>query len=249
MRFTKDLLALSAWDRGLVVPILAYHAIDRDSIDHSTSPHSFRKQMKWLAESANIISLQTLEELLAGKVSIHHPAVITFDDGFLSVHEAAFPVLHELGLPFAVFLSTGTVGRKAPLQGLHKPMLSWRQVREMLDSGLMTLGSHTHSHRVNCLPEEITIEIKTSCEQIRRNTGVEPRYFAFPKGQSNALSRSLAGQSFSLTFAGEGLQRTKEMDRSVLERIGITNRFTTQRLRWSFSPLYWKMKWIRHWFA
>jgi len=242
---------LSAWGRGAVVPILAYHAIDRDRIDHSTLPHSFREQMNWLAQSANVIGLPQLEHLLAGKLDVHRPVVITFDDGFLSVYEAGFPVCRELGLPFALFLSTGTVGKRAPLQELSKPMLSWSQLQEMIDSGLMSLGSHTHSHRVliNCLPAEITDEIETSCEQIRQKTGVEPRYFAFPKGISDALSRSLVGQHFSLIFAYEGLQRTQGMDRSALERISVIHTFSTRRLRWCFSPLYWKMKRMRQWFA
>jgi len=242
---------LSAWARGAVVPILAYHAVDNDGIDHSTPPHYFREQMNWLAQSADIISLPQLEELLAGKLDVRRPAVITFDDGFLSVYEAAFPVCRELHLPFALFLSTGPVGKMAPLQGLSKPMMSWSQLQEMIDSGLMTLGSHTHSHRVlvNCPPAEITVEIQTSCEQIRHSTGVEPRYFAFPKGRSDALSRNLAGQHFSLIFAYEGLQRTQGKDPSALERISVTHQFSTRRLRWCFSPLYWKMKRIRQWFA
>lgn len=242
---------MSAWSRGAVVPILAYHAVDKDRIDHSTPPHRFREQMNWLAQSANVISLPQLEELLAGMLDVHCPVVITFDDGFLSVYESAFPVCRELGLPFSLFLSTGTVGKRAPLQGLSKPMLSWSQLQEMLDSGLMTLGSHTHSHRVllNCPSAEITAEIETSCEQIRRNTGVEPRYFVFPKGKSDALSRNLVGQHFSLTFAYEGLQRTQRTNRSALERISVIHKFSTQRLRWCFSPLYWKMKRIRRWFA
>ena len=36
--------------------------------------------------------------------------VLTFDDGFADVHDHAWPLLRERGLPFTIYLTTAYVG-------------------------------------------------------------------------------------------------------------------------------------------
>ena len=74
--------------------------------------------------------------------------VLTFDDGFEDVYDNAFPLLRERGIPFVLYLSTLPIETGEPLN-LHYPEarpLMWDQINEMIDSGLVTVGAHTHTH-------------------------------------------------------------------------------------------------------
>jgi len=70
---------------------------------------SFRKQVEFLRRHFELISLgEAVTRLAEGELD-RSAAVITFDDGFRSVHDLAFPVLRELNAPATVFLVTGLV--------------------------------------------------------------------------------------------------------------------------------------------
>jgi peptidoglycan/xylan/chitin deacetylase (PgdA/CDA1 family) len=68
---------------------------------------SFKRQMKYLLKYFDLLSLHdALDRCLTGK--LHRPtAVITFDDGYQSNFDVAFPILKELNIPATIFLTTG----------------------------------------------------------------------------------------------------------------------------------------------
>ena len=111
--------------------------------------------------------------------------VLTFDDGFEDVYHHAFPLLRARGLPFTLYLTTGFVGGVMHWDGSTArdsggPGLTWAQVREMVDSGLCTVGNHTHTH---VRPEQLTEDELDRCsESVQREVGVVPEHFAFTWG-------------------------------------------------------------------
>ncbi len=85
--------------------------------------------------------------------------VVTFDDGYENVYQQAFPVLREHDVPATVFLATAYLDSHGPFPfddwpcagAPGVPAETWRplttaQCEEMLASGLVELGSHTHVH-------------------------------------------------------------------------------------------------------
>ncbi|MBM3499189.1 MAG: polysaccharide deacetylase family protein, partial [Armatimonadetes bacterium] len=62
--------------------------------------------------------------------------------------------------------------------------LSWGQVRQMADTGLMTFGSHGCSHSIvsRLAHEVLQEELSVSKAVIERETGREVRHFAYPNG-------------------------------------------------------------------
>jgi len=67
------------------------------------SVNSFEKQIRYVAERYEIVTLESLLAVLQNKEKGSHLAVITFDDAYREVYSNAFPVLKQYGLPATVF--------------------------------------------------------------------------------------------------------------------------------------------------
>jgi len=96
--------------------ILAYHRIcplkDQDGLfkDMFTSPEIFQKQMGYLAQKHNIITLEELiNALLEGKTIKKNSVVITFDDGYEDNYQYALPILKKYAFPATIFISTAYI--------------------------------------------------------------------------------------------------------------------------------------------
>jgi peptidoglycan/xylan/chitin deacetylase (PgdA/CDA1 family) len=107
--------------------------------------------------------------------------------------------------------------------------LDWTQVREMAASGLISFGSHTHSHVIlgRAAPDVIRHELLESRRIIERETGVPCTHFCYPNGSPgdfSATSEELLrehGFRSSLTTVG-GLNPTP-CSPFLLRRLGMTN--------------------------
>jgi peptidoglycan/xylan/chitin deacetylase (PgdA/CDA1 family) len=74
------------------------------------SAAEFARQIEFLAENFELLSLsEAVERLQEGPLE-RPAAAITFDDGFRSVFDLAFPVLEKYRAPATVFLVSGLVG-------------------------------------------------------------------------------------------------------------------------------------------
>ncbi len=168
---------------GAGVTILTYHRMgggSQDELDLDIA--AFLNHVGVLA-STDVVSLdEASRRLEAGDRS---PCVVlTFDDGFSDIYENAWPVLRERRLPFALFLATRYIGGRMRWDGATAKSdgaaLTWDQVAEFVDSGLCTLGNHTHSH---VRPGELTTaELDACSDEIERHVGFRPRHFAYPWG-------------------------------------------------------------------
>ena len=85
--------------------------------------------------------------------------------------------------------------------------LTWKQIREMVDSGLCTVGSHTCSHpALTRIPEEkIREELSLSKQQIIEHLGVEPVCFSYPHSMENSEVQALVKENgYNCAFMGFG---------------------------------------------
>lgn len=187
------------------IPILAYHALDESPSPISTAPSVFERQVRWLAEhDYRVIPLSVLvRRLRAGEEVGPRTAVITFDDGFLSVYTSAMPILARLGFPATVFLVAGYCGRRNDWSGQpdgvpRYPLLNWTQVRDMDGRGF-EIGAHTVNHpRLDRLvPEQVEHEVVGSKTQIEDRLGHAIDLFAYPYGRWTLLVREVVGRAYS----------------------------------------------------
>jgi peptidoglycan/xylan/chitin deacetylase (PgdA/CDA1 family) len=113
-------------------------------------------------------------------------------------------VLTRLGVPATVFVTTAFLDSTEPFPfddwGRHHrdqapPVawqpLGWAECRELERSGLVEIGTHTHTHRnFKGRPEVFSKDLATSLELLERHLGPGPRTFSFPFG---SVRRGFAG--------------------------------------------------------
>ena len=100
-----------AWWAATAVPshatILLYHHVsDETPPSTSLSPVLFAEQLMWLDEQGyTVMTLEAVVDSLRGERPLPDRTVVfTFDDGYASVYEEAFPRLRARGWPFTVFV-------------------------------------------------------------------------------------------------------------------------------------------------
>jgi peptidoglycan/xylan/chitin deacetylase (PgdA/CDA1 family) len=186
----------AAADRVLPPPagvtLLIYHQVSGPRPGVVNLPLDlFTRQMEALAQSGRVLSLDAALGALAepdtwGPASSWvrgaNPVVVTFDDGTADFVDHALPVLVEHKVPATLYLATRWVeeGRAFWDDG---PSLSWAALAEALSTGVVTVGSHTHSHlHANTVsPADYVADIDRSLALIDEHLGVSATHFAYPK--------------------------------------------------------------------
>jgi peptidoglycan/xylan/chitin deacetylase (PgdA/CDA1 family) len=163
---------------------LIYHRVgggSRDELDLAST--AFAAQLDVLVQQRVVPLDGAVAAVRSGDTG--HRTVLTFDDGFRDVYENAWPLLRERRMPFTIYLTTAYVGGPMRWEGSTArtqgaSALTWDQLNEMVDSGLCTIGNHTHTHvRPERLSED---ELDLCSEAIEARLGVRPRHFAYTWG-------------------------------------------------------------------
>lgn len=166
-----------------IVPVLMYHSIDNnDKITKlSVSPESFARQMKFLHDrNYNVVGLDKVVLYMQKKEKVPPRTVaITFDDGLYNNYENAYPVLKKYGIPATMFVIVKKIGQPG--------YVGLKEIREMSDSGVITIGSHTVSHL--WLPamggKQLAYELQASKEALENDTGKKVGIICYPIGAHN----------------------------------------------------------------
>ncbi len=208
------------------LPILTFHALDDRPSVISVSPRVFRRGIARLHESGyRVLSLLEAVDCLSQGVPFpNRSLVITFDDGYQSVYDEAFPVLQRYGMPATIFLTVGEKGTAKPggrlprLEG--RSMLSWQEIREMQCSGI-TFGAHTLTHPdLTQLPSErVETEIRNSKAIIEDALSAPVTCFAYPYGRYDHRSCKIVRQHFASACSDILGLMTVDSNRYALERV------------------------------
>jgi peptidoglycan/xylan/chitin deacetylase (PgdA/CDA1 family) len=213
---------------ALRLPILTFHDIDERPSVISISPDVFQRIMKRLTEAGYVsISLSKIAECVGKAQPFPDRALgITFDDGFRSVYDKAFPVLQEYGMSATVFLTVGA-GTNGSAQDrlpsyIGREMLRWPEIREMARGGI-DFGGHTQTHPdLTRLPmDRAHEEICAGKSVIEDVLGSPVTAFAYPFGYHDARIREIVRKYYACACSGRlGMARTTS-DPFALERVDM----------------------------
>ncbi len=255
---------------------LCYHNV----VDTITDPSIMNittdqliSHFKWLKENGyTVISIDDIIDAKEGKKELPPQSILlTFDDGYSSFYTRIYPLLKLYNYP-AVY---GLVGKwqetpydKSFAYGnvtkSRNILLTWEQIKEMMDSGLIEIASHSYNGHFGTLSnpqgntrpfystlmydkstqkyeDEATYmrrveeDIKRSSDTIFKHTGVRPRVMLWPFGAYNFITQKLAAKyGMPITATLDNGANTPE-DLPAIKRVLINNNI-------DFNSFFWGLK-------
>lgn len=229
-------VAAAAGRLGLdrVPMILMYHNIAevaKDPMQLCVGPARFAEQMRWLkAQGLRGVGIGSLlDAMRAGRE--RGLVGITFDDGYVSVLEAAVPELLRHGFTATMFIISDRLGASNEwCAGPAQPLMSAEQVRELAAVG-MEVGSHaaTHVRLAGIGADHLQAEVSGSRASISELIGAPVRGFAYPYGSMDAAARR-AVRDAGYDYACATETPMAELGITALPRIGVWHRDGPRRL-------------------
>jgi len=212
--------------------ILSYHEVanKKDSLvpEYAVTPTNFVRQIDWLRNNGyHFISVDQYLAARKGEATLPPKAILlTFDDGYQSVYQYAFPVLKMFNIPAVIALVGNWLEQKDTIDfdGKKVPrsdILSWDELKEMQQSGLIEIASHSHSLHQGILAnpqgnkepaatarsydsqqqkyedeshyqQRIRADLKQNNELLRKHFGYSPRIIVWPYGRYNSTTKDIA---------------------------------------------------------
>jgi len=189
---------------GLVV--LIYHRVGGlTGVPVDLPTEMFDAQMATLSAAGSVLSLDDAVAALVTGADLSGRVVVTFDDGTADFVELAVPILERHAIPATLFVATKFIDEGIEFPDRGRPV-SWAALSDSLQSGQITIGSHTHSHALldRLDPARLADELDRSIGLIGHNLGVEARHFAYPKAlDPSAMADAAVRERFaSASLAG-----------------------------------------------
>ena len=188
------------------VPILTYHHVNPLEGDMVTvSVNHFEEQMSFLHRRGyHTLFVSELVEWMEGKRTVPEKSVVlSFDDGFWDNYEYAFPILKKYRLKATIFIVTGWIseerdktrpreviphhqGNQLIARGRGDQIaMTWPEAKEMQESGLIEIESHTHSHNKELYQDRPALreDLGRSREAILNHLNKESTCLCWPGGR------------------------------------------------------------------
>lgn len=180
--------------------VLFYHRVaDLHPNGWSIGNAQFERQMLWLKENVDLVSLEEIQNRMRGGRNDRVAVAVTFDDGYAENSPRAIPFLIDHEIPVTYFVALDYVVHQRPFPhdvqaGIPLAVNTPQQIREMSAAGI-EIGAHTRNHcDVGAIDDVGTMidEIVTASNELGKLSGQPIRYFAFPFGQTGNLSAAAA---------------------------------------------------------
>ncbi len=216
--------------------VLAYHDVEDQNPDQtylSVSTAHLKQQFSWLRENhyQPITVDQILNAKMGGTPLPSKAVLLTFDDGYRSFYTHVLPLLQAFQWP-AVLAPVGHWVDTPDDQAVNfggkltdrERFLTWAQVKEIAESGLVEIGSHTDNlhfgilanpqgnqqpaaatHAYNAqtgqyetnveYEQRVSTDIASITEKLEQVTGKQPRVWIWPYGASSGTAERLVQEA------------------------------------------------------
>ena len=218
--------------RLLAIPILLYHNINGKG-PFSIDAGALRKQFQLIKNRGiRVISLQELITRLERPVPYKEKvAIITFDDGYLSMYSLLLPLMQEFQYPISLFVYCDVISQRS------SKGLTWDLLRKMERSG-MDIQAHSISHvdltqlsRKNDLSsrKKLFEEIYLSKKVIELYMRKKVNFFAFPYGRyDRAIVDMALNAGYKRVFSTDYGSNVITRDNFCLRRNHIKSSYSLQ---------------------
>lgn len=169
---------------------------------------------------------QTISDYLENRQEHTKRIAITFDDGYESVYEYAFPILKKFQCPATLFVNPAHIGQyntwDVNLWGKRTKHLGWSQLEHLSNAG-WEIGSHSFAHSDLTKIDEATLynELELSKKILLNRLGRCSSIISYPFGNVNATVAQMCnatGYRFGLVM---GTVRTFVPAQFSIPRTGI----------------------------
>lgn len=128
------------------VIVLCYHDIPKkvNLDEYGVDRETFVQQIEYLrSHGYHFVGVDEITKASQGKKDLPDKTVLlTFDDAYLSFYEFVYPLLKLYGYPCVLAVVTKWIDTPEP--DIKQPLMNWKQIGEVSDSGLVEVASHTH---------------------------------------------------------------------------------------------------------
>jgi len=242
------------------VPILMLHDFT-DNISNTDTrtitTEKFKEVLTTLEENGyRTISFEELSKFVDGEIEINDKVfLIAMDDGYRSNYTKAYPVLKEKNMKALISIIGWSVGRDAMPGGIIpiNPHCTWKELKEMQDSGLVEIGNHTydmHKYDEEKLEERkgtiinkgenLLLYRKVFCEDIIKLSKLiykhckkEDKVFCYPYGMYDEITEKLLddlGYKITVTTDNGINYLDKGSSLKKLKRVNITMQTDMKKL-------------------
>ncbi len=240
--------------QSVEVPVLLYHHITEDKGygDNVLSVSLFEEHLIAIKDAGyNTVSARELIDFVYYGTSLpKNPILLTFDDGYYSNYELAFPILKKHNMKAIIFVIGWAIGKdeyKDTGEEIIKHF-DFDEIREMVNTGLIEVQSHTFDmHQSPTLENSkkiresvLKFEDETDDEYILalekdyrsfdtllfNNTGNRNYAIAYPHGDYSTVSEEVFKRLGTyITFSTE-FSKKNTLVQGELDCLRALNRFT-----------------------
>ena len=234
-----DLITNLICGRKSMSSILMYHSVGgNEKIELDIPNKVFEKQILRLITIGQVIPLERYLSLKLNKTKKRF-FVLTFDDGFDNFYTNVFPILKKYNITATLFPAIDFLNH-AENNPLHKRVGAFNkfkpvkliEIKEMVDSGLVSLASHGYSHIDYSKENDLLLDedIKRANEWFRYHFHFIPQIFAYPMGRFSYNSHRIIQKHFKIAFlAGHSADNNNNINLLKFPRIPILR---TDKIFW-----------------
>ena len=218
------------------LPILMYHHLvpdGQDCNDMTITEGRMEHDLEWLAQHGYTTILPS--DLLSGEPLPEKPVLITFDDGYRSNYDLLWPLLEKHQAKAVISVIAGMIDNRFT----GDQFMRWEECRELADSGLVEIGSHTYLlHNMDgrdgaftpggvngiqrapgetdeAFQSRVLDDLRKSHDRIEEELGREVNFFAYPYGLVEPDAQPLIEELFPITVVT--LKGTASLDDGLRE--------------------------------
>lgn len=200
------------------VPIFMYHFVREDTGDYEfpenmTRPDTLRKQLEYLKDNG----YETINGTDIGNLQVFSkPVWLTFDDGWEDFYLNAFPIFKEFNMKASLYVITSLLDTPG--------YCKLEQLKEMKESGLIDIQSHTvtHPRLASLTNEKIVSELNESKKYLKEKLAIDSKVICYPYGSFSQMvirESQNAAYEYGLAMDGGVYHTSIHKDKYAIPRI------------------------------